>query len=129
MSKVSASIKVTLEMEGECVDGLGPDEIAEAVQEVLAGAEIISRPDTFLQVTRVRLQEQERRMPVRKFAVTREPDDPLSLRISIGGGKMIASGAYMNYRGDPMEVLALLRTVTDLAEQQLPQLARRRPQG
>lgn len=129
MTKVSASIKVTLEMEGETDGELSPDEVSQAVQEVLVGVELISRPDVYLQITGVRLQEQDRRIPVRQFAVTRDPDDPLALRISIGGGKMITPGAYLNYRGDPMDILALLRTVTDLAEQQLPQLARKRPQG
>jgi hypothetical protein len=49
--------------------------------------------------------------------VTRLPDDPLALRASIGGKPDI--GYYLTYRGDPKEVLSMLREVLDRAELEL----------
>jgi hypothetical protein len=49
--------------------------------------------------------------------VTRLPDDPLALRASIGGKPDI--GYYLTYRGDPQEVVAMLREVIAQAELEL----------
>lgn len=49
-----------------------------------------------------------------------------ALPASIGGRPEI--GWYLVYRGDPLEVLAMLREAVALAEEQLPN-ERRRPQG
>ncbi len=61
-----------------------------------------------------------------RFRLIREADDPLALRASIGGQAHI--GWYLVYRGDPLEVLAMLRKVLAEAEQRLPNETRR-PQG
>ncbi len=63
------------------------------------------------------------------IAVTREPDDPLAYRVSIGGGKTAGDGNYyLVFRGDPEEVLAMLEAVVDEARRELPKL-RLGPQG
>lgn len=61
--------------------------------------------------------------------VTREAEDPLALRASIGGGKTAGPGRYyLVYRGDPDEVLTMLRDVLAEAERVLPG-QRRGPRG
>lgn len=57
-------------------------------------------------------------MALRKVVIGRLPDDPLALRASIGGREAI--GYYLQYRGDPAEVLAMLRAVLVEAERVLP---------
>lgn len=48
-----------------------------------------------------------------KVQIIRKPDDAMALRASIGGREAI--GWYLVYRGDPKEVLAMLRHVTAAA--------------
>ncbi len=43
------------------------------------------------------------------MTVTRMPDDPLCLRVSLGRADSINESAYLVYRGDPKEIAALLR--------------------
>jgi hypothetical protein len=67
------------------------------------------------------------------FLITREPDDSFAdVRVSLGrkGGL----GAYLVFRGDPVEVAALLRLASAAADRALPagryqDKRRRRPQG
>jgi hypothetical protein len=46
--------------------------------------------------------------------VIREADDPIALRASIGGRE--GMGFYLVYRGEPQDVLAMLRQVVEQAE-------------
>lgn len=63
------------------------------------------------------------------ITIRREPDDPRALRTSIGGGKVAGDGNYyLIYRGDPTEILTMLRAVVAEAERELPK-ERPRPQG
>jgi hypothetical protein len=63
--------------------------------------------------------------------IIREPDDPLTLRASIGGNE--EHGYYLVFRGDPEKVLTMLKEVVDEAGQRLPKRdyadKRFRPQG
>lgn len=57
--------------------------------------------------------------------VIREADDPLALRASVGGGKAAGDGRYyLVFRGDPIDVLEMLRAVVSAAEDELPKQAR-----
>ena len=58
------------------------------------------------------------------FSITREADDPLALRASIGSPHGL-DGVYLVYRGDPMAVLGMLETVLALARVELPKQPRR----
>lgn len=60
-------------------------------------------------------------------SVTREPDDPIALRASIGGTP--ALGYYLVFRGDPEKVMAMLREVVHDAETHLKSGRYRRPRG
>lgn len=58
------------------------------------------------------------RPAVRNIQVTREHDDKLALRASIGGRAEF--GYYLLFRGDPAEVLAMLEDVILVARAALP---------
>ncbi len=48
-----------------------------------------------------------------KILVTKKKDDPMALRISIGGFKEAGENAYITYRGDLEEVQKLLTIVAE----------------
>jgi hypothetical protein len=52
-----------------------------------------------------------------ELRIVREEDDPLALRASIGGRE--GMGFYLVYRGNPQEVLEMLRAVVKDAENEL----------
>jgi hypothetical protein len=47
-----------------------------------------------------------------KIAVLKHEDDPIAIRISIGGFKQAGNNAYITYRGDLEQVKLLLTAVT-----------------
>ncbi len=49
-----------------------------------------------------------------KVRIIRDKDDPIALRISMGGREEI--GYYIVYRGDPQEILDCLQTCIDAFE-------------
>lgn len=56
---------------------------------------------------------------MKTFKIVHEPKDPLvECRASIGGGKSI-DGYYLTYRGNPEEVLEMLKEVTTKFEDSL----------
>jgi hypothetical protein len=65
------------------------------------------------------------------IALTRQPDDALALRASVGGDPTI--GYYLIFRGDPETVVKMLEKVTAIAKEALPRGdyadKRGRPQG
>jgi hypothetical protein len=63
----------------------------------------------------------------KRVVITREPDDPLALRASIGGTPQL--GYYLTFRGDPEKVVAMLRNVMVCAERELRKPQYRRPRG
>lgn len=88
----------------------GPDASPLAAREI--AAEIVDLLD--LDVSGL-VDEAKR---IARISVTREPDDPEALRASIGGREDV--GYYLVFRGDPEEVLDMLRAVLPAAEAMLP---------
>lgn len=46
-----------------------------------------------------------------KIAVIKKQDDPIAIRISIGGGKTVGNSSYITYRGNLDEVKLLLAQI------------------
>lgn len=53
-------------------------------------------------------------LKIKKVVVIKEPDDPIALRASIGGGADV--GCYCVYRGDRQKVMAVIKRVLQFME-------------
>lgn len=64
---------------------------------------------------------------MRTFSVSREPDDPLALRASIGGTPEM--GYYLVFRGDPEKVREMLHEVVAIVDDELAKPEFWQPRG
>ena len=48
-----------------------------------------------------------------KIAIIKKQDDPMAIRVSIGGFKQAGNNGYITYRGDIEQVKLLLANVVD----------------